>query len=574
MPDGPRVLRQSGAGAAARPIRSVVWAALGRKLADGGEALPARRLLCLICTVAALIVVILGTRLTFFNDDWYFLLQRPGLSADSVLAPHNGHLSALVVLIYKGVVELFGLESQLPFRLVLAGTVAALGIVVYALVKARVGRLLGLVAAAIVVFLGPAWEDLLWSFQIGLIGSLAIGLAALVALEEDSPLRNALACALLACSISLSDLGISSVVAAAIAVGLRRRPVQLWIPALPAALFAVWWITYGSDSPSHLSMANVRGLPEYILDSVANGLASLAGLTQVLTGTWARRLLVAGAVLAVASWLIRRERPSPRVLVFLAAALTFWGLAGANYIPGRDPFASRYQLVHVTFLILIAAELFRPVRVTPTHGASLLAVAVVVVGLNATSLHEGFDFMRNHSAYAKVDLGALELGRGIVAPTFQLFENVADDPYLSGVTAGRYFSETDAHGSPPVYSPEQISVAPPSQRQAADHLLAAAYRIQPERPGRSSAAACRRRSPRIGLDVPEVEIRRGRLLLINLGERPLAVGVRRFAPPNRPTWIGFMKAGGTARVNIPRDSVSAPWRLTTGGMSTLRVCRP
>jgi hypothetical protein len=32
---------------------------------------------------------------TFFNDDWYFLLQRPRLDGETLFAPHNGHLSAL-----------------------------------------------------------------------------------------------------------------------------------------------------------------------------------------------------------------------------------------------------------------------------------------------------------------------------------------------------------------------------------------------------------------------------------------------------------------------------------------------
>ncbi|MGZ4132635.1 MAG: hypothetical protein ACXVWF_06290, partial [Actinomycetota bacterium] len=147
-------------------------------------ALPAWPALALICGASALTVVLLGTQLTFFNDDWYFLLQRPGFTADSVLAPHNGHLSASVVLLYKALVGLFGLGSQLPFRLVLGAAVACLGVLVYALVSERLGRPLGLVAAALVVFLGPAWEDLLWSFQIGLIGSLVAGVGALLALER------------------------------------------------------------------------------------------------------------------------------------------------------------------------------------------------------------------------------------------------------------------------------------------------------------------------------------------------------------------------------------------------------
>jgi hypothetical protein len=234
----------------------------------------------LICASSALTLVVLGSRLTFFNDDWYFLLQRPGLTADSVFAPHNGHLSALAVLIYKALVGLFGLESQLPFRLVLGAAVASVGIVLYLLVSERAGPLVGLLAATIVVFLGPAWEDLLWSFQIGLVGSLATGIAALLALEQESPRRSAVACLALVCSISLSDLGLAFVVAAAIAILVQGRPAQLWIVAVPAALFGTWWISYGSDAPSNVSAANLRHLPKYVLDSAASGLASVVGVNR------------------------------------------------------------------------------------------------------------------------------------------------------------------------------------------------------------------------------------------------------------------------------------------------------
>jgi hypothetical protein len=541
-------------------------------LADGGAALPAWHLLGVICAASAVTLVLLGTKLTFFNDDWYFLLQRPGLGMDSVFAPHNGHLSALAVLIYKALIELFGLESQLPYRLVLAGVVAALGVVMYLLVNERAGRLLGLVAATIVMFLGAGWPDLLWSFQIGLVGSLATGLAALLVLERDTPRRSAIACLLLVCSILLSDLGIPFIVAAAFAVMLRRRPVQLWIPGVPAVLFGIWWIAYGSDAPSHVSATNLEGLPQYVLDSAASGLASITGRPGEPWLVWGRILLVVAMVVIVA-WLIRGGRPSPRLVVFIAPALTFWVLAGAGYIPGREPFANRYQLVNAALLILIAAELFRPIRLTSGQAAAILAVALLAFGLNLRALREGYSFMRDHSAYAKVDLGALEIMRGRISPSFRLLEAVALDPYLSGVTAGRYFSETDAHGSPPVYSPEQIAGAPPAQRTAADHVLAAGYGMDLKEARRASADACRRPPARLGRGIADVEIAPGGTSIRNLGERPLRIGVRRFAPPSLPVVLGPLEPGRTARVAVPRDSVALPWHLTAEGFSALQVCR-
>jgi hypothetical protein len=544
-------------------------------LDDGGAALPGWQILCVVCAASALTVVILGTRLTFFHDDWFFLLQRPGLTADSVLAPHNGHLSALAVLLYKALVELFGLDSQLPFRIALAVAVATLGVFVYLLVSPRAGKLLGLAAATIVVFLGPAWEDLLWSFQIGLVGSLATGLAALFAMEHDSHRRNRTACLLLVCSISLSDGGLPFVVAAGIAVLLRRRPMQLWIPAPAAVLFAIWWVLYGSDAPSSLSHSNLEHLPGYVLDSVAVGLATLTGLNGGPPHVIETRgyVLLAIAAVGVAAWWFRGGRPGPRLLVFVGAALTFWGLAGANYIPGRQPYASRYQLIHATLVILIAAELLRPLRPRPWLSAAVVAGTVVVLVSNLGALVDGYRIMRRHAAYAKTNLGALEITRGLVSPDFRLVETVAHNPYMTRVTAQRYFEETRAHGSPPAYSPQRIATAPQGQRLAADSVLAAAYGVRPTKADRpSSLNRCPRLSPRSGGDGMEVPAPPGGASITNLGSSPVILGVRRFAPSQLPLRVGTLGAGSTARIPIPRDSLALRWHLTARGSSALRIC--
>src|SRR4051812_850375 len=114
-----------------------------------------------LCLGSAATIVVLGSKLTFFNDEWYVLLLRPGLSAHTVLEPHNGHLSAIPILVYKGFVAAFGLDAQVPFRIALAIVVVALGLVVFAYVRERCGDVLALLAAALLLFLGSAWQDLL-----------------------------------------------------------------------------------------------------------------------------------------------------------------------------------------------------------------------------------------------------------------------------------------------------------------------------------------------------------------------------------------------------------------------------
>ena len=541
----------------------------------------ARATLALICAGSMLTLIVLGTRLTFFNDDWAFLLQRPGFTADALLDAHNGHLSVLPVLTYKLLVELFGFDSQLPFRLVLGLSFAALGVVTYALVSARAGRPAGLVAAALLVFLGPAWEDLLWSFQIGFVGSLAAGLGALLALDRDTPRRNAAACALLIASIGLSDVGLALSVAAAVAVAMRRRPAQAWIPLAPLALYVLWFVNYGRDAPSAISASNLFNIPRYVLDSAAAGLASLTGFGP---GGWfgattvSGRALLALALLGAVVWFMRGGRPTARVLVFLAGALAFWCLAGANFTPGREPAASRYQLVHATFIVLIAAELAGPLRLGRVRTVVALGLALAVLGSNLAALGSGYEFMREHAGNARAALGALDLSRATAPPDLWLVGWVARDPYLSFVTAGRYYAERDEHGSP-AWSPEAIAAAPAGARRVADSVLVAANQPalepapfrEPPRAGtpvQTMGAGCR------ALTAGETRLPPGGATVTNPTAAEVTLGLRRFAAAGASTLLGALPSRAAARIDLPADAAAAPWHLIAAGAPRLQLCGP
>jgi hypothetical protein len=53
-----------------------------------------------------------------FNDDWWFLFQRPGIEShggfDTLLAPHNGNMAVLLAVLYRVLTAAFGLGSQVP----------------------------------------------------------------------------------------------------------------------------------------------------------------------------------------------------------------------------------------------------------------------------------------------------------------------------------------------------------------------------------------------------------------------------------------------------------------------------
>ena len=74
----------------------------------------------------------------------------------------------------------------------------------------------------------PAWQNILWPFQVGWLLSLAAGLGALLALDRGDRRGEAAACALVALSLASSGIGVA--IAAGVLVDvLWRRPRAAWI---------------------------------------------------------------------------------------------------------------------------------------------------------------------------------------------------------------------------------------------------------------------------------------------------------------------------------------------------------
>jgi hypothetical protein len=551
-------------------------------LADGGARLPAWALLAVLCAASATLLVVLGSRLSFFNDDWHFVLQRTGFDADTIFESYNGHLSAVPVLAYKSLIGLFGLDSQVPFRLAISAVVIGIAVAVFIFVRERAGNVLALEAAALLLFLGPAWEDLLFFSSVNLMLTLLAGVCVLILLGRDTPRRNLAACLILIAAVLTSNLALPFIAAATVAVLLRGRPGQLWIPAAGAVVFAIWWIAYGHDANTAVTWIKIARSPGYALDALGSGLASATGLSSHSLGTdfydWARPLL-ALAVVGVAFWLYRGGRPRPYLAVVAVAALTFWLLAAFNFTPGREAAASRYQLISVTFVILIAAEMLRPIRLGPRALALSVVLTAVVIASNAVAMKAGYDLLRGHAAFAKGDLGALEIGQAHIPDDFQLIESVSNNPYLVRVTAGGYYRE----GIPndyPAYTPEEIAVAPPDVQQGADHVLTAGYAValapaQRPRPGRAregtAASGCRVLPPVLDFGARELDLAPGSAVITNLSAEPASISLRRFAPPDYPTTISTLGGGLTARLRIPTDAVQLPWYLSAPG-GALEVC--
>ena len=297
---------------------------VGRNTADrrGGliaavrDARPVTLLFAAAVALSAALLLGLGSRLTFLLDDWEFLVYRRGFNADAILGPHGENIAVGPVLVYKALLATVrhGLGAAVSDRL--GGGVPRQ--------RRRCsssgcadgwGSGWRLPARSRSSSSAPAWEDLLWAFQVGYFVSMAAGLGALLALERRDQRGDLIACALLVVSILFSSLGLPFLLAAAVAIVLGPRGARLervFTLVVPAGLFAVWWLGWGHDADTTITAENVATAPIFIIDGVASAISSLLGLatprdeSTVGALDWGRPLLV--AAVGLAGWRLWRLR--------------------------------------------------------------------------------------------------------------------------------------------------------------------------------------------------------------------------------------------------------------------------
>lgn len=545
---------------------------------------------------SAALLLVWGSKLSFLLDDWEFLLYRRGFNAHAILDPHGEHIAVAPMLIYKALLATVGMGSALPFRVVSTALFLLSAALLFVYLLRRVGQWPALAATAVVLFLGSAWEDLLWAFQVGYFGSMAAGLGALLTLERENRRGDRLACLLLTVSILFSSLGIPFLAGAAVQV-LRRddRRRRLFVFVVPLLVYAIWWIGWGHTAESALSLTNLAKTQAFVFNGIAASLASMLGLATPPAATvaggldWGRPLAVAAIGLAL--WRLNRlRRPPAWFWIALAIGGAFWILAGLNQIPGRDPTASRYQYVGVILALLVAAELLRGIRIGPRAMIVIAIVAAGAIASNIYYLHQAYDGYRKTSQLEKADLGAVEIARGTVEPGFVLEESLADTGYVH-VEAGAYLSARDEFGSP-AYTPAELAESPAPARFAADKVLFGALRVElTPIPASAFPAAPPKRAEPNGeglIEVPAagcLSVPPGGpappLLSLPPGGAALRAGagpiddirLKRFSTGEFPIDLKRgLAAGQAGELKIPRDRSNVPWRMELESSATTTIC--
>ncbi len=393
---------------------------------------------------AVLWLMSLGRGLTFFFDEWDFI--EAGATTGfwhNVLQPHNGHPSMVPFSVYEVLLHTVGLRDYWPYQMVLALLDVGCGWLLFVLLRRKVHPLAAGAGAAALMLLGPAWQDLLWPFQIGFLGSVAGGLGALTLLDRDTRRADLGACSCLVLSVACSGVGLPFLAGVAVELVWRRRSWgRLWVPALPLALFVIWYQTIGKSSPTTIS-------PVAAAHSMASATATTVG-ALVGRGTTAGAVVsVLLAVLIIVA-LVRSPGQAARLAMAVSGLFTFWVLTLlARGISESSP--SRYLYPAAALVLVATGEL--PALITrslrgrladgapmwTTMVATIAAIAVVAfsavaIWRNASTLTAGRDGLAGVSSSVRAELGAVVLAGHALPPTFQpdqnLMPQVSVGPYL------------------------------------------------------------------------------------------------------------------------------------------------
>ena len=520
----------------------------------------------LAATLAALLWMARGTIPLF--DDWVFWTPPSTYAPDDLLQHYNGHAAVLTRLGVSLTTDVGGSDSYVLQRLwayaMHLATLAAL----YFVAVPYIGRRLALIAIVPMTLMGLAWLHMLMPFSTIFQGPGILGLLlAMLALARGTRRGDVVACLVLTASVFTATAGLAAI--AGIVVWLLWPPTllrRLWIPAIPAVLWLLWYATYKPDEGYEIQLLDdVALIPTFVAEGLANGIRTYGYLPADWSSALAAGLVVLVVVVA-ARPLAGLDR---NLAAAIGAAVAFWGIIAVGRGPELRPDQLRYlypDAAHVVLIAVIALGLagVRSNRRT-TIIAAVLALAFFVPSFNQlrnTSTDE-----RNESVLSRAAVTAVEIaGIDRLDPRFNPLNETRSDGEF---TLERYRRAVE-DGRTIGFSESELAGRSEAVRQATDSTLiggGSAVFSRVAAPGRG--AACTTVDPRAPIELAAGST----LVLDNAGTREVAVGLRRFA--DNPRGVGTIPRGTAATLAVREDRSQRPWTVVvTGSAGPLRRCEP
>ena len=501
------------------------------------------------------------------SDEVSFFAAVDGFDPSSFFDPHNGHLIAVTRLIWAINLELFGVD-HLPIRVSMIVAVAATAVVLFLLLRRRLGGLVAVCPVLVVLFCG-ATPIALQPFVMMFAQACAFGLAAYLVLERDGRWCNPVACILLVLSVLTIEVGVAFAFGALIWLLLdgRKGLSRSWVAIVPLAVYGAWYVWAPPYDAAQSDVFNIVLFPSYAANAAAAGAGALSGLAvdfvdaakpAALDIGWGRIVLVGIVALIVVR--ARRDGLSKLQLAVIGALVVLWAAGAVNYGPLRAPEAERYAFTAVVALVLLLGEAYRGARLTPRGLILVLLLTAAALGPNLYLLREQGADLRARSAEVRTRLSVLELAGSNVDPSF-------NQGLLLPVNAGDYLAAARRYGGGFGGGAASLVNAGPGLGRTADETLASMLGLHLEPSAAASGPGCTTVSgPDLssGVDLPP-----GGAVLES--DQPTDVRVGRYNPAVVVS-VGSMPGGEARALVIPTDSSTVPWQAALPGASRVEAC--
>lgn len=555
-------------------------------------------LLAMAIAAALLLWEARGTTITVDEWSWGFA-ARTDFDLDAFVEPHNGHFQAVMVLLTKGALQVFGADAGLPLRVVAVAVHLATAGCVFLLMRQAIGAVAALAPSVLVLFLGAAHDGIVGSHGMSVTITVLTGLAAWLAIQRRATAWDVVAAALLTIGAATETTIMPFVLGAAAMIALDRESPRsrYWVVAVPVAVYALWWLGWGHTEESDVAIANFAALPAFAFDALAAALGSIAGVFTVTGSRTAGFALgpgqaLAGGLLMVTLFLAldRRYRPGIASAAPMVALLSFWLMISGVASPDRQPWSSRFIYISVVLLLLVLATEIAASPARRKAAAILSCVCALSLLPNIREITYAGDGAREQAEVNKAVMGAADL-LGAGAPPAVLLEDPNDQVAGQLVDLAfpleRYRASSRRFGAP-TYSLPQIEAAGPVARGAVDRLLARALSIEVapvERGPRplppvgakqtggvlERARGCVRYVPLVSGAQVNLELPAGGLWIRPAAGPPVPIGARRF-DDGFGIDAGQALGGRPSLLALPPRPASGGWRAQLIPGQPLLLC--
>ncbi|KRE62277.1 hypothetical protein ASG78_04305 [Nostocoides sp. Soil756] len=375
---------------------------------------------------AGFMVALTVPRTYFVNDDWSFVgpLANGQVGWLWFLLPQNEHLVLLPKLLFAALGSLWGFASSVPFVAVTVSLHLILCHLLWrlALLNGASATVSALGVAGFAVY-GAGVENILWAFQVGLVGSMVLGVLLLLEISRDRP-RAVVVIALAVANVLTTGLALVFLALATVILLATRR--SRWVLALvPAGVVLLVWFLLVSprSSASQLTVDDAVLLPLYWILGI--GTAVSAPLPILRAGEvldlgmslQSLGLALAGCVALLAVLLMaERRKVLERALSAKAFALgcpMFVVVTSVPRIASGLPIAlsSRYAYVATALLVPLFVVLLSRVGATRSRRVVVLVgSALIAIG----NLVQWVPMAHEWNSRAQARLVTMAVGRDLV----------------------------------------------------------------------------------------------------------------------------------------------------------------